>query len=165
MVTFRLNLVFSGVDFDEDTVFEALAVLPNVAWRAHGGIAFATAVVDAFSVQEAADQVARQVTQLVPPARAIRLDEDLVAIPDVAGRVGVTREAVRNWANGTRHAGFPMPRGIVGDGIKVWAWADVNAWLRANLSLGDLEEFPSAQDTAEINAMLADSGRCPADGR
>lgn len=159
MSAFRLNIVFSGVDFDDDEVFDALGELPNVTWRSQGRYAFATAVIDAPTAVKAADLVTQQVVKLVPSARPIRLDDDLVSISDVAGRVGLTREAVRNWANGTRHANFPLPRGVVGDGIKVWAWSDVSVWLRDNLALGDSEEFPSAHDAALINALFADASR------
>jgi hypothetical protein len=157
MSTFRLNIVFSGVDFDDDEVFETLAEPSNIVWRSQGCYAFATAIVEAPSAFKAADLVTQQVTRLVPSARPIRLDDDLVSIPDVAGRVGVTREAVRNWANGARHANFPMPRGVVGDGIKVWAWADVSLWLQENLGLGDSEQFPSAHDAVLINALFSDA--------
>jgi hypothetical protein len=155
VTVFRLNIVFSGVDFDDDEVFDALAELPNVTWRSQGRYSFATAAVEAPSALKAADLVTRQITKLVPSAHPIRLDDDLVSIPDVAGRVGVTREAVRNWANGTRHGNFPLPRGVVGDGIKVWAWSDVSRWLRDNLALGDVEEFPTEHDVALINALFA----------
>jgi hypothetical protein len=156
MTTFRLNIVFSGIDFDDDDVFESLAAFPNIVWRAQGDYAFATATVEAASALKAADLVTQQVTTCVPSARPIRLDEDLVAIPDIASRVGVTREAVRHWANGTRHANFPLPRGVVGDGIKVWAWSDINSWLRQNLNLGDSEEFPTAHEAAVVNSLFAD---------
>lgn len=159
MPTFRLNIVFTGVDLDDDDVFESLSELPNVLWRSHGPYALASATVDAASALKAADLVTGLVTARLPSASPIRLDEDLVAIPDVASRVGVTREAVRNWANGTRHANFPLPRGVVGDGIKVWAWADVNRWLRENLNLGDAEHFPTAHDAALINALFSGSPR------
>jgi hypothetical protein len=159
MTTFRLNIVFSGVDFDDDDVFDSLSDLSNILWRSQGVYAFATAVVDATSALKAADLVTELVTKRIRSARPVRLDEDLVAIPDVASRVGVTREAVRNWANGTRHANFPLPRGVVGDGIKVWAWSDVNRWLRENLNLGDPESFPTAHDAALINALFSASGR------
>lgn len=159
MTTFRLTIIFSGIDFDDDHVFDALGKLSKISWRAQGPFAFCTAIADASTALKAADVVTQQVTKLVPSARPVRLDEDLVAIPDVAGRIGVTREAVRNWANGTRHANFPLPRGVVGDGIKVWAWADVNTWLRENLSLGDPEEFASAHDAALINALFAETAR------
>lgn len=159
MSAFRLNIVFSGVDFDDDEVFDALGELSNVTWRSQGRYAFAAAVIEAPTALKAADLITQQVIKLVPSARPTRLDDDLVSIPDVAGRVGVTREAVRNWANGTRHANFPLPRGVVGDGIKIWAWSDVSVWLRDNLALGDSEEFPSAHDAALINALFADASR------
>jgi hypothetical protein len=164
VTTFRLNIVFSGVDFDEDEVFEGLAEIPNILWRAQGAFAFATATIEADSALKAADLVTQQVNERVPSARALRLDEDLVAIPDIANRVGVTREAVRNWANGTRHANFPLSRGVVGDGIRVWAWSDVNSWLRENLHLGDPEEFPTAHDAVLIQGMFSDSLRRQVEG-
>jgi hypothetical protein len=166
MSTFRLNIVFSGIDFDDDEVFQSLGELSHVVWRSQGRHAFATAVVDAPTALDAADLVMRQVLNLVPGASADRLDDDLVSIPDVAGRVGVTREAVRNWANGARQGNFPIPRGVVGDGIKVWAWADVSLWLRDNLGVGDSEEFPSALDAESINALFSEaSRRCPSQRR
>lgn len=154
MTKFRLNLVYSGVDLDDDEIFERLAELPHVLWRTQGGHAFARATVEANSALQAADLVARQIAEQVPSARPIRLDEDLVAIPDIAARIGMTREAVRNWANGTRQANFPPPRGTVGEGIKVWAWSEVNTWLRRNLNVGDQVEFPRQRDIAAINALF-----------
>jgi hypothetical protein len=156
VIKFRLNIVFSGIDFDDDEVFQALAERPHILWRSQSGVSYATAIVDARSALTAAEIVTKLVMNLVPTAQPIRLDEDLVSISDVASRVGVTREAVRNWANGTRHANFPLPRGVVGDQIRVWAWADVNGWLRKNLSLGDVETFPTAHDAALIDAMFAE---------
>ena len=36
-------------------------------------------------------------------------------------------------ADGKRGPGnFPAPRGVVGDAVRVWRWADVDAWLRHN---------------------------------
>jgi hypothetical protein len=153
---FRLNIVFTGVDLDDDQVFEALAERSDILWRAQSDAAYATATIDAPSALKAAELVTNAVMELVRSAHPIRLDDDLVSIPDVASRVGVTREAVRNWANGTRQANFPLPRGVVGDGIKVWAWADVNSWLLENLSFGDAERFPTAHEAALINATFAE---------
>jgi predicted DNA-binding transcriptional regulator AlpA len=154
MTPYRLNIVFSGIDLNDDAVFGALAGLPNVTWRSQGQLTFATAVVDAPTALKAADEVVREISSLVASARPLRLDEDLVSIPDVAERVGVTREAVRNWANGTRKANFPLPRGIVGGAIKIWAWSEVNEWLRRNLNVGDTERFTSPQDAVLINALF-----------
>jgi hypothetical protein len=157
MPPYRLNLLFSGVNLNDDETYDALANLPNVMWRSQADLAFASAAVDASSALKAADDLIRAIASAVPSARPLRLDEDLVSISDIAERIGVTREAVRNWANGTRKAGFPLPRGIVGDAIKVWAWSDVDAWAQANLMLGKDERYPSAHDVALINALIEDA--------
>lgn len=155
MTSFRLNIVFSGIDFDDDEAFEALADLHGVVWHGQGSIAYATGIIDALSATKAAELLARDVCSRVPSARPIRLDEDLVGLTDIANRIGVTSEAVRNWATGNRRAHFPLPRGIVGAGIKVWKWAEVSVWLRDNFLLGDDNEFPTGKETVDIDALFA----------
>lgn len=157
LTTYRLNIVFSGIDFDDDKVFEALGALSNLYWRSEGPLTFATAIIDSKSVMAASMQVVEQVTAVVPTACPIRVDEDLVSISDIASRVGMSREAVRNWANGTRQSNFPIPKGIVGDTIKVWAWSSISNWLNANLSLGDKEYFPTEIEIAQVNAVFSKS--------
>ncbi len=152
--TFRLNLVFSGVDLDDDDVFEDLAQFDHINWRAQGKLTYASVVIDSATVCEAVERVRTEVANVAPSAQLLSLEDDLVSIPDVASRIGVTREAVRNWASGRRQGGFPRPLGIVGDGIKVWAWRDVNAWLMANLRVGDAEKLPTSLEVAEINHWL-----------
>jgi predicted DNA-binding transcriptional regulator AlpA len=152
--TFRLNLMFLGIDLDDDATFDALAEVSQASWRTQGPIAWALASLEAPTAIDAVKGFTRQVAAMVPSARPMRLDEELVAIPDIAQRVGVTREAVRNWANGARHANFPLPRGVVGDNIKVWRWADVDCWLAANLRLGDGLSHPNETELLEINAYL-----------
>jgi predicted DNA-binding transcriptional regulator AlpA len=141
MPTFRFNLIFEGIDFDDDETFEALSDIEGAVWSAVGTTARATATQEAPTDTDAVLNFANEVARRVPGARPVALDEDLVAIPDVASRVGMSREAVRLWANGSRQSHFPRPNGVVGDGIKVWAWADVNRWLQANVGLGDPYEF------------------------
>lgn len=166
MTTFRLNIVFEGIDFDDDITFEALETLSNVFWRTQGTLAFATVITDSNSPVEASNRIVRQVKELVPTARPIKLDEDLVSISDIAGRIEVSREAVRNWANGVRQSNFPIPKGIVGNEIKVWAWSSISEWLNINLSLGDKEEFPTESEIAQVNVMFSnldlhlDPGHC-----
>jgi hypothetical protein len=146
--------MFVGVDLDDDATFDALAELPHASWRTQGPIAWVLVSLEAPTAIEAVKHFTRHVVELVPSARPVRLDEELVAIPDIAQRIGVTREAVRNWAKGLRHANFPLPRGVVGDNIKVWRWADVDCWLAANLRLGDGVTHPNEMELLEINAYL-----------
>jgi len=67
------------------------------------------------------------------------VDPELIDVSGVAGDLGVTREAVRHWADGRRGPGrFPQPVGTVGKGQRVWRWYDVLEWVRRN-GLGDSE--------------------------
>lgn len=154
MQTFHLNLIFDGVDLEDDATFDALATVEPATWRMQGTVAWVLAAVEAPSALEAAKSFTRHVLKAVPSARPVRMDEELVAIPDIARRVGVTREAVRHWADGTRQANFPLPRGIVGDNIKVWRWGSVERWLAVNLGVADEAVCPTDAEIAEIDAFL-----------
>lgn len=59
------------------------------------------------------------------------VDPDLVDGPEISSRLGVTRQAVQNWAIGKRGSGFPLPIGSPG-GKRIWAWGEVVAWARAH---------------------------------
>lgn len=156
MTTYRLTIVFDGVDFDDDDVYESLGVLDDVVWNGRGSLSFAMARVEASTALAAAVDVAKRVCALVPTARPLRIDPDLVAIPDIAARVGVDREAVRNWVDGKRRMGcFPPPFGVVGKGVKVWSWRHVNQWLGENLELAEEDTQPSDGEVAEINVQFS----------
>jgi hypothetical protein len=158
LTSFRVTVIFDGVDLESDSVLEALSNDPELYWSSESDISSASAVVEADSALAAADSVIVRTLFLVPTARPLRLDEDLVSTPDIASRIGVTREAVRKWANGSR-GDFPMPRGTVGGGIRVWRWAEVNEWLRRILGLGDAEAFPSDLELAEARLLFMHRSR------
>jgi hypothetical protein len=91
----------------------------------------------------------------IPTARVVRIDDDLVNASDIAERIDRTPESVRQLASGSRGVGgFPNPVGVVGSGVKVWRWADVQQWL-APQGLADAETTLPAQLVAEVNAELA----------
>jgi hypothetical protein len=74
-----------------------------------------------------------RISALLPTVTVRRLDEGLVSIPDIAQIGKRTRESIRLYADGKRGPGtFPAPIGVVGDAVRVWRWADVDAWLRHN---------------------------------
>lgn len=50
-----------------------------------------------------------------------------VGIPEIADRLGVTRDAVNQWRK--RNLGFPAPAWTVG-GRPCWAWQDVHQWAK-----------------------------------
>lgn len=81
------------------------------------------------------------------------VDLDLVDGPEVGRRLGVTRQAVQNWAVGTRGQGFPRPLGCPG-GKRIWAWGEVVAWARDRLGS---QEAPTLtrDEAARVDALLA----------
>lgn len=55
--------------------------------------------------------------------------DELVGAPEIAKRLGMRGpQAVHDWRR--RHADFPQPVAVVGN-VAVWAWPDVQRWLRA----------------------------------
>lgn len=64
-------------------------------------------------------------------AKFLRVNLDLVGIPEIAEYVGVNPETVRLWSTGKRRANFP--KHYVGVGASsFWLWSEVAEWLRAN---------------------------------
>lgn len=83
----------------------------------------------------------------------VRVDQDLVDGPEIASRLGVSRQAVQHWAIGTRGSSFPVPVGAVG-GKRLWTWGQIVDWARRE---GKTDE-PLGLDqdaAAEVDAMLA----------
>ena len=64
----------------------------------------------------------------LPADRFWSARDDLVGTPEVATRLGVSRERVRQLANA--RARFPAPIGRI-RGTRVWHWGDVADWLAA----------------------------------
>lgn len=54
------------------------------------------------------------------------MSDELVTGAEIARRLGVSRERVRQWASDSRY-GFPADLGRFGS-AKVWRWADVARW-------------------------------------
>lgn len=53
---------------------------------------------------------------------------ELVTGAEIARRLGVSRERVRQWASNERQ-GFPVSLGRFGS-AKLWYWRDVEDWYR-----------------------------------
>lgn len=56
--------------------------------------------------------------------------EDLVSGAEIGRRLGVSREAVRKWANAPERD-FPPPLARVGRSV-VWDWGAVKTWADSN---------------------------------
>lgn len=64
-------------------------------------------------------------------ATFIRVNLDLVGIPEIAEYAGVNPETVRLWSTGKRKANFP--KHYIGIGASsYWLWSEVAEWLREN---------------------------------
>ncbi|CAN5452651.1 hypothetical protein BH23ACT6_BH23ACT6_27740 [soil metagenome] len=91
----------------------------------------------------------------VPGSQVLRVDDQLVNASDIADGVERTADSIRQLASGTRGAGgFPAPVGIVGRGVKIWRWAEVQTWLAEHGLAPDEATLPIAI-VADANAQLA----------
>jgi predicted DNA-binding transcriptional regulator AlpA len=77
-------------------------------------------------------------------------NDDVVTVPEIAERLGRTRQSVYQLVNGDRGAGdFPAPVSSVRGKGKVWDWSDVARWA-------GLDEDRERSDLiAAVNAALA----------
>lgn len=131
---FEFRFVVAGLDFDDEASLDLLH-------RDLGGdVSVSSTTTDLVEVVVttpgddalvAVNSAIARVGSLLEHVDVLRLDQELVGISDIAQLTGRTREAIRLYADGKRGAGhFPAPMGVVGDSVRVWRWADVDAWLR-----------------------------------
>lgn len=129
--TYNVSVVLEGVELTDATLDRLFSTLPDAVPADIAGLVTVTASIDASDPEAAAFALVDALHRAVPAAVAVRLDQDLVAIPDIAERTERTRESVRLLVEGKRGPGaFPLPVGTVGDGIRVWPWASVLDWFR-----------------------------------
>lgn len=153
----RIVVEFAGLDLDDDDLVDALVSDPAI----HFGLSsseFVTtveAVVPAENPPAAVADLCDAVHAVAPQAVVLRVVDPLVTIADIAEDAGVSRQAVRNWALGLRQSGFPRPLAIVGDGVRVWRQADVDAWLASVMNLGSGHQFAPATFVAGFNETAA----------
>jgi hypothetical protein len=154
MTEFCIQLLYNDLDLSNEETLRALSEAGVVAAESEGEqVRLTAALLSSNAVMAASTFIAtlRVSLPLASPSMAYR---DLVNISDVADRIGVTREAVRNWASGKRRTGeFPIPLDTPG-GQKVWEWATVHAWLRHNLKLWDGLTFPTHGEFGSIDALI-----------
>ncbi|MFF3853033.1 helix-turn-helix transcriptional regulator [Micromonospora sp. NPDC002575] len=80
------------------------------------------------------------------------LDQDLVTLADIAGRIGQSRESVRRYATGDRGPGtFPPPINPAREGTMFYRWSEVRSWIQKNLKV----EIPDSDPSLVVaNLML-----------
>ncbi len=156
MSMFNISMVLGGVSLTDDVAERTFAVLPDALLSEVSDAVTVTAPVAGPDARRAAFVLIDALERALPEARCIRLDQDLVAIPDIADRSGRSRESVRLLVEGKRGPGrFPVPVGTVGDGIRVWPWAMVLDWFAGELGEDLGEHGISPEDAAAIDATLA----------
>lgn len=117
----------------------------------HTGHEFATVLGKGASFDVAARTMVTDLQSL--GLRLLRLVPDLATRPEIASRLGVTRQAVQNWTSGKRQSGFPLAVNPVGGGV--WSWHDVWDWaITHGHAVGDGVHYPSQAEVDIINAWL-----------
>ncbi|OIQ94675.1 hypothetical protein GALL_233330 [mine drainage metagenome] len=143
MSTFAFTATVTGLDLDDVDQLEALRTGAFVLVPGEiDGVTSISVEVDAPSGEEALKALVDHVARVAPNLTFVRVDEDLVNIPEVALRLDLSREAVRLLVSGARGDGdFPRHRTIVGQ-QKLWAWSEVHAWAQVHGRLSDDEPNP-----------------------
>lgn len=138
----KIRLSVENVDLNSDLTLAILTgYLRDLGWESVEGQVTATLYTDSTDPVSAALETAHAIVKYLPHAAVTRVDEQLVAVSDIADHVGITAEGVRLWVTGKRRKTgqrFPAPRGQISQGrtlMKVWAWPDVLYWLRSQYNL------------------------------
>lgn len=154
--TFNVSLVLDNIEFTDERLDRIFEALPDAVPANVGGVVTLTAPVQAPNAETAAFHLIETVGEVLPDAIVIRLDQDLVSIPDIAERAERSRESIRLLVEGKRGPGrFPAPVGTVGDGIRVWPWASVLGWFLNDLGEDLGEQAVPPEVAAVVDACLA----------
>ncbi|MCL4433973.1 MAG: hypothetical protein M1399_04285 [Actinobacteria bacterium] len=159
---FEVGLAVRGIDLDNDgqiaQVFDMFGDDVQVSGSSNNGMVHL--LLDTDDPLIATNDAITQLESRLPEVKVFRVDTDLVAIPDIARRIGRSRENVRQFADGTRGpGGFPVPDGTVGDAIRVWRWANVEPWLRNNTDY-NFPTIPVPTGVVDaLNTHLCNAGR------
>lgn len=155
-----LELIVENIDLYDPATEQIISEhLSDLVWGSVDGQVTVATLGDFDDFVCAASLIARRITTRLPGAKVTRWYEDFVTTSQIAQRAGVTREAVRLWAQAQRGPKtFPSPHHHAGSANQrsaEWVWARVSEWLDANGLEGDGYVFPSDLEIAEINADLA----------
>lgn len=154
--TFNVSLVLENVELTDENLDRLFEALPDAVPAEIGGLVTISSPVDAPNAEAAAFSLVDLIGEVIPDAIAVRLDQDFVSVPDIAERTGRSRESVRLLVEGKRGpGGFPGPVGTVGDGIRVWPWAMVVEWFKAQYGHDLGERVVPPEVAAVIDACLA----------
>ncbi|WP_433698389.1 helix-turn-helix transcriptional regulator [Nocardiopsis sp. CA-288880] len=154
MAEYEFVFVVDGITLDDhDAVHTLTEDLDAVVSSSHGVTRLTVAGAGPDAVT-AARALMERVHATAPRVRLVRLDRELVGVPDIAELTGRTRQNVTQWTRGQRRDGvpFPAPEATVGRS-SVWLWSEVNAWL-GGIGLDDGELRPTRAEATEIDWLL-----------
>lgn len=152
---YEFVFVVEGVSVDDDDVVGIVFERFDGLLGCHRGRHLLSVAASGSGAVDAAQRLAVRLHRELPAMRLLRLDPELVAVPDIAERTGHSRQNVLQWVNGQRRAErpFPEPEGTAGRS-PVWRWAEVHAWLAAT-GLGDgSPPSPLRAEALHIDSML-----------
>ncbi|MDQ8729444.1 hypothetical protein [Bradyrhizobium sp. LHD-71] len=130
MKAFEFSVIASGLDPSaedfEARFYEAGCDDALIAFqKGHIIVDFAR---EAATIYEAVASAVENV--LKTGARVDRIEPDpLVNLTDIAARSKLTRQAISNYAKGTRKDNFPAPVARVTSETPLYDWSDVSHWL------------------------------------
>jgi predicted DNA-binding transcriptional regulator AlpA len=153
-VEYEFLFVVTGVSVDDGQAVTALTSSFDGLLSWHRGLERLAVSGQGAGAMDALHQLLGRIAAEVPALRILRLDPDLVGVPDIADRTGHSRQNVQQWVNGERNGdpSFPPPEGTAGRSL-VWRWAEVNAWLRP-LGLDDHAIRPTREESAFLDVEL-----------
>ncbi|GAA2583140.1 helix-turn-helix transcriptional regulator [Streptomyces tubercidicus] len=156
---YDFTFIVTGVTVEDADAVESLFDTLDATLAKAGGQHMVSITMDGPRAVDAALHAATALRECVPGLRVIRLDRDLVGIPEISERTDRSRQNVAQWVAGERkaeHGPFPAPEGVAGR-TQVWLWTEVNAWLRKH-GMGDTDvAYPSREEMTEIDFALANA--------
>lgn len=160
MAAYTVSLLVENIDLSDDVLHLLFIELEDAIPSSINGVVTITAPVEAPDDESAAFRLIDQIHAVLPQAVPVRLDQDLVSIPDIAERFERGRESVRLLIDGKRGPGqFPASIGTVGNAIRVWPWAVVLDWFREAMNEDLGERGVSPEVSALVDACLAGKRR------
>lgn len=157
----EVGLVVTEVDLDDEATQSIIArELDDLLWSESSGVVTATVFAATDTVQDTLEAAAR-IHRALPEAQVVRVAPELVSISSIAARVGVTRQAVRQWVSSHSSTPFPTPFAVLEPDdkpMKIWRWAEVTPWLHEVKGLS-FERLPTPPEVAAVDAHLAATPR------
>lgn len=155
MAIHHFTLIVDGPDVQEEALIEALfaAGCDDALVGRSEGIQYVEFDREATDLDDAILSAVANVEK-VPGVRVARIaDAGLVAMADIAARIGRTREGVRLLVNGSRGpGGFPPPVTDPRSRYRLWRWSEVERWISAYL--GHEAESRTDDVLMAVNASL-----------